>query len=171
MYIDTATYWGSEWSFPSNRPKPSPGRWQSPRDERYSGIHDLASTPGEAATPDVIENEQARQRLIAALALFRSHGYSQGENERGTISEASQQLSVALLNALPRHAALPKIAPDGDSGVVMVWEVNDTQLLLTVDEQGLHCVQNAGTPAAVYHDDLYYDGSALPEQLAHVLAF
>lgn len=164
MYIDTATFWGPEWVFSSSA---APRQWSPVRE---SSSHDLATTPGEPATPAVMDNERARQRIVTALNLFRSSAYAQHASYGANISEVSKELSIALLNSLPRHAALPKVSPDGESGVVMAWDHNDRHVLLTVDEQGLHCVENAGTPEATYYDSLYYDGSDLPEQVTQALA-
>jgi hypothetical protein len=171
MYIETATSWGPDWVFSASPSQGQHRRW-SPGSYRPSlDEHSLASLPGEPATAEVIENEQARARLIGALNLFRSYGFTMHSEQNSIISEVSKDRSVALLKALPRQAQLPKVAPDGERGVVMVWDKGNTKFLLTVDEQGLHCIENAGTPDAVYHDDLYYDGAALPPQVALALGF
>jgi hypothetical protein len=166
MYIDNSysTYFsGSAWAFPSS--EGAPKKWRAPQS---SGL-DLALVPGELATAEVIENEQNRKRLIDALNLFCLYGFSMHSENNAIISEASKDRSVALLNALPRRSPLPKVAPDGDRGVVMVWDRNGGQLLLTVDEQHLHCVVNAGTSGAIYYDDLDYDGVTLPQQVTQAI--
>lgn len=172
MYLDAATYWGPDWTFSTAQSEKDTSKGWKPAtpDESSSVEQDLAVAVGEPATIDVLENEYARQRLVEVLNLFRSQGFSMNADQSVAISEVSRCRSVAFLSALPRKTMLPRVAPDGEQGVVMIWDKNDRQLLLTLDEQSMHCVQNAGTLHAIYHDDLHYDGVNMPQQVVDALA-
>lgn len=58
------------------------------------------------------------------------------------------------MRALPRSKALLKLSPDGEGGLMMVWDDGGRTLLVTVDNALLHAVIGAATPAAEYIDDI-----------------
>ena len=68
-----------------------------------------------------------------------------------------------FIEALPRTALLPKIAPDGDNGLLLAWTLNSgDRTLVTIDGWRAHCVSHAGTDAAEYHDDIELYGTVPP---------
>ena len=69
-----------------------------------------------------------------------------------------------FFHLLPASRALPKISPDGEGGLMMIWECNGNPLLVTVDNRRLHAVTSATTPRAQYHDDVPFDDvSEIPQ--------
>jgi hypothetical protein len=124
-----------------------------------------AVVPGEAATPQALKHEEERQALVALLARLSVSGLSWTADRSATITAASRQTAQAILRALPAGKALPKISPDAEGGLMMVWNGPGDPFLLTVDNLRLHAVLAATTPRAVYLDDIPFWGQELTQQL------
>ncbi|MCM3563716.1 hypothetical protein [Hydrogenophaga intermedia] len=74
-----------------------------------------------------------------------------------------------FINALPRGRTLPKLAPDGEGGVVLAWEVpNRGRTLITIADWEAYAVSDAGTKQAQYFDDMPIDG-IIPDSLLSVI--
>lgn len=124
----------------------------------WASAQSVAVMPGEAATPDVLRHEEARQAIIALVYRFAAYGLSWiGGAEPAKITAITRQVSEAFLHALPAGKAFPKISPDGEGGLMMVWEHGGEQFLLTVDDLRLHGVKAAGTSRAEYMDDVPFE--------------
>jgi hypothetical protein len=137
--------------------------WQSPSPS-------LAVVPGEAATRDALRHEEAREALIALVHRFAAYGLSWTGGESAKITAATQQAAEAFLRALPAGKAFPKISPDGEGGLMMVWEGAGDPLLLTIDNLRLHAVVAAATPRANYIDDLPFDwAQVIPQWILDVI--
>jgi hypothetical protein len=129
-------------------------------------VQSLAVLPGEAATPDVLQHEKARQALIALVHRFAAYGLSWTAGEAATITPTTEQVSDAFLRGLPARKAFPRISPDGQGGLMMVWEGASDPFLLTVDDLRLHGVVAAGTPHAQYLDDIPFDAAQdIPQRI------
>jgi hypothetical protein len=82
----------------------------------------LAVVPGEAATREALDREETRQAMIALLRRFADFGLSWYGGELAKITATTEQVSEAFLRALPAGKAFPKVSPDGEGGLMMVWE-------------------------------------------------
>jgi hypothetical protein len=118
-----------------------------------------AVVPGEAATPDVLGHEEKRQAMIALVRRFAAFGLSWRAGEQAKITPTTQHVSEAFLRALPSGKVLPKISPDGEGGLMAIWEGSGKPLVLTIDDLRLHGVIAAGTPQAEYIDDMPLDSA------------
>ena len=137
--------------------------WQSPSPS-------LAVVPGEAATRDALRHEEAREALIALVHRFAAYGLSWTGGESAKITAATQQAAEAFLRVLPAGKAFPKISPDGEGGLMMVWEGAGDPLLLTIDNLRLHAVVAAATPRANYINDLPFDwAQVIPQPILDVI--
>ena len=134
------------------------GSWLPQFSLWQSAPQSVAVVPGEAATPDVLRHEETRAALIALVHRFAAYGLSWTAGEPAVITPSTQQAAEAFLSALPAGKALPKISPDSEGGVMMLWERPDAPFLLTIDNLRLHAVIAAATPRAKYIDDLAFDG-------------
>jgi hypothetical protein len=76
--------------------------------------------------------------------------------------------SVFVVRQLPHDRPLPKIAPDVDGGLLMVWEGRRT-VLATVEGDRIHIVVDPGTPNASHFDSVKLTGRALPPELLRAL--
>lgn len=110
---------------------------------------ELAELP--AAT---LEHERAREARIELLDDFAAYGLSWTAGASAKITFSTRNTAEAFLRALPRSKALPKLSPDGEGGLMMVWDDGGRTLLVTVDNALLHAVIGAATPAAEYIDDI-----------------
>jgi hypothetical protein len=81
------------------------------------------------------------------------------------ISHASLTLAEEVLEALPRAKRLPTVSPDGEGGLTLAWSVpGKGRTLVTIAEDALCVVGNAGTQQAAYLPDIAFIG-ALPDEL------
>jgi hypothetical protein len=70
------------------------------------------------------------------------------------------------LRALPAVKAFPRIAPDGEGGLLMVWESAGQPFLLTISDLHLHGVKAPHTPDAEYIDDVPFDpAQVIPDEI------
>lgn len=107
-----------------------------------------SALPEAVITDEISENEQQRRTLSSILARFAA--------ER-QITRTSMHAAEAFIEALPRVKKLPKVAPDGEGGVLMAWERRQGRTLVTVADWMLYVVAKAGTPWAFYLDDMTFD--------------
>lgn len=112
---------------------------------------------GEAATPDALKHEQERQALLALIRRFAYHGLSWTAGQCATVTRATKATALAFLSSLPAGKAFPKVSPDGEGELIMIWENQDASVLLTIDNLHLHAVIAATTPQAEYLDDIPFD--------------
>jgi len=97
------------------------------------------------------------QQMIALLQRFARFGFSWRAGEPAKITPTTHQVSEAFLRALPAAKAFPKIAPDGEGGLLMIWERSGKRFLLTINDLRLHGVIAVGAPDAEYIDGMPLD--------------
>lgn len=115
-----------------------------------------------------INNERRTKQQI----LFGIIAKSLGPNSiflPKKIDTMTTVFSILVIQQLPDNLPLPKIAPDVDGGLLMVWEGQRT-VLATVEGSKLHVVVDPGTLGATHFDSLMLTGRALPPELLNVLA-
>lgn len=106
-----------------------------------------------------------RVALIDLVHRFARQGLAWGEDDRGRISATTEATAERFLAAMPVRKALPRISPDGEGGLMMVWELSADPLLVTIDECLLQVVVAAATASATYLNDLPFDGTDIPENV------
>ncbi|MEX3954165.1 hypothetical protein AB4Y40_41665 [Paraburkholderia sp. EG287B] len=118
------------------------------------------------AVSDVsIERSRERDRLISLIGQMNSDGYSCTCDRSSKISNESAAAARALFEILLPSHEVPKVAPDGEGGLIAVWDDPGNSTVLVVDNWTLHLVVNATTPEARYFDDVHFDGERLPDAL------
>ncbi len=130
-----------------------------------SGSASVAVLPGEAATPEAISSEHERKALIELVRHFAVHGLSWTAGDCAKISLATEATAIRFLDALPAAKAPPKISPDGEGGLMLVWEAPGGPLLVTVDDLRLHTVISATTPNAEYLSDSAFNSPEIPRRI------
>ncbi len=141
-----------------NRPSSSWRFWRS-------ASPSVAVMPGELATDDVFNHQRERDELIGLASRFAIDGLSWEAGQSVGISAATEHAARQFLNVLPSGKALPKISPDGEEGLLMVWERNGDPLLITVDDLRLHAVVGATTPHAEYFANIPFDEPEIPQHI------
>ena len=118
--------------------------------------------PGEAATTDTIGRERARDALVDIVQKFAVYGLSWSAEGAVKISSETANAAAAFFHALPARAALPRISPDGEGGLLMAWETRGDLVVAVLAGWRIHLVAAATTPRARYLDDLLFDGEQIP---------
>ena len=146
------------------------GIWTSWTSElfNYQGITasvvDAAVYPGRAVDDKTLTKERERAALGRLIERFRVEGFSWSGSD-GTINDATSEAARALLNALPVEVKLPRIAPDGEGNLLMLWQGAANACLIVVSGWKLHLVENPTTPQAKYLDDVAFDGEIVPTEI------
>lgn len=121
--------------------------------------------PGELATVEALQHKRDRDALIKLVSQLSAYGLSWAIGEGVPISPSTELTAQQFLNALPSSKALPKIAPDGEEGLMMVWERGGDPLLVTVEDLRLHAVIGATTQHAEYWPNIQFDRPEIPQTL------
>ncbi len=103
-----------------------------------------------------------RMALVDLVHRFARQSLDWAEGESEIISPTTEATAERFLAALPMRKALPRISPDGEGGLMMVWESSADYLLVTIDECLLQVVVAAATPRATYLNDLAFDEADIP---------
>jgi hypothetical protein len=123
-------------------------------------------SPGhDSYSPNVVEIDRNKRNLnrILERCLTDNSPFSTHKFTAKTILYAQ-----TLIKSLPENATLPKLASDGEGGLVMIWKGNSV-LLVTVDEEYIHIVPNAGTRHATFLAPMALDGDSLPRELSEAI--
>ena len=78
------------------------------------------------------------------------------------ITAETSKAAFSFLNQLPPEIELPKISPDGEGSLVMLWENDNSRVLLTIEDWRIHMVKGATSPQAEYYDNLPF-AEEIPE--------
>lgn len=130
----------------------------------------IAVLSKDTAIDEAVRDARERQALLDLVHCFAQYGLSWTGGRGEKISRATETTAQRFLEALPPGRALPKIAPDGERGLMMVWESRSGHLLVTIDENRLHAVLDAATPHAKYFSDLAFDGANVSEAILAKIA-
>ena len=117
---------------------------------------DSGAFPGELLTEAVADNVDDRR------VLWRIFGkLAKGER----ITRRTLVSLQGFLEALPRAKRLPTVSPDGEGGLTLAWPVpGQGRTLVTVADDRLYTVGNAGRLQATYLPDVDFTGT-LPDEL------
>lgn len=156
-YSGTLSGWGPvpEW----NSGEPAPAR---PTYRRNAQVFDVGALPGETLSAAVLENRQQRRALMSVVLRYE---------RLAAISAATFDSIRLFLDALPRSAPLPKVAPDGEGGLLLAWTLGDGhRTLVTVDDGSLHAVTKAGTAESEYFNNIVFEGDIPGDLLQSIQA-
>ena len=113
----------------------------------------IASKLAKSAVPN---QEQRRNALIEILASGKL-----GRLGIDPLNQVSVDRSICFIRELPAKYALPKVSPDGEGDIFLVWEAPQP-VLLTVEGNLIHAVINPGANDSLHLDDLEYIGGEIP---------
>lgn len=110
------------------------------------------------------------KKLIQLLAIFYYQSNVEHQTDFERITDDTVVNSKCFLDILVKESIpLPKIAPDGDGGIIFAWENSKKSMLVALQDNLISFVNNAGTPKAVYKDDLLFDSNTIPKDLMEAL--
>lgn len=120
---------------------------------------------GQSPTVHDLSTERVRRRLIK---LINSEYCAKNPADGSPIDPASIKAAAAFVTALPANAALPKVGPDSDGDLMMVWE-DGKGLLVAFERWRLHVVASPASGSSLHYSDLRFDGENVPgEILEHI---
>jgi hypothetical protein len=90
------------------------------------------------------------------------HPINWSDSEAVPIDSLSAETAIAFILRLPPDRAFPKIAPDGEGGLMLVWDSSERKTLVTIDRVVLLLVSEAGRPNSHHFRPLRFDGDAIP---------
>jgi hypothetical protein len=134
----------------------------------YAEGTDTTVYPGEYVTDELLGRKRAKEsliRLIEQIAVPFSDAWTADQPDR--ISGDTARAAIIFLRQLPLSVALPRISPDGEGSLAMLWE-NADPLLVTIDNWRVHMVEAATTGRAKYLDDVPF-AAEIPENILRAI--
>lgn len=119
-------------------------------------------------SPSPLTSERRKEQQILVGIIAKSLGPN-SIFVPNKIDILTAVFSKLVIQQLPVKVPLPRIAPDADGGLLMVWERHRT-VLATIEGDKIHVVADPGTMNAVHFDGLKLTGRTLPQELLDVLA-
>lgn len=130
---------------------------------------DVSVLPGKVATEDAIAEEKLRASIVELINHFFTEGHSRQAGRVSKISPDTRNSAIALFSSLPPGLVPPKLSPDGDGGLMMVWESDAASALAVLDGWTIHVVKSPATAQAEYFDDIPYDRESIPPYLLQAI--
>lgn len=139
-------------------------------DIAFKGYADASVVPGVPATLHVLEEHKAHARLVKLVQALCADAALFGEQQSAKHVSDTCAAGVSLLKSVPLGRSLPKVSLSGEGTLLFLW-LDSPKLVVTIDGWCAHFVVDAGSPNAVYHDDVaWVDGEIPAELLASILA-
>lgn len=132
-------------------------------------VNDSVPMPGEVVSEAAIERKKRMATAVSLLGDFALNGYSWNGEDLFKITPATAVAAEALLARLEPNFGLPKIAPNSEGNLVMLWNKAVDPVLVVVDDWKLHLVKSATTPRATYRDNIPFDGEDVPKEVVSAL--
>lgn len=126
---------------------------------------DASVLPGTLATEAVFAESKQRDELTKLVHVLHVQGYSNQAGRSLKISTSTMKSALSLISSLPYGTRLPKMSPDGEGGLIFVWDDPNRTLLVVLDDSMIHLVSQPGTQHAQYQEDIYFDQERLPPEL------
>ena len=106
--------------------------------------------------------ERTRQALVGAIEHMVTSPITWREEEPAPIDSLSAETAIAFIQQLPSDRAFPKLAPDGEGGIMLVWREQSPRALITADKGKLLLIANPGQPDSHHFRPLNFDGETIP---------
>lgn len=85
------------------------------------------------------------------------------------VSNEAAATAIRFLRVLPSNRELPKVAPDGDGDVILIWEPPHGNCIVTVQDNCLHVVDQPGSKHVKHIDAEPFRSARIPISVLHVL--
>jgi len=142
------------------------------RREKIDFDEDCLPTPDYAepiTSVSELNYERERRDLIKLVNFLSEKGLEIDTDLVVKASSSSAEAASALLKQLPSKYVLPRISPDDDGGIAMIWEKDEQATILTIDGWKLHIVENPATPHSRHLPVTTFDGETVPQALEDTL--
>lgn len=116
---------------------------------------------------DLLKLKKDKQQLMSLINSLSVENTPWSNDQPEKITTDTFRAVVSFLKLLPYNVAIPKISPDGEGSLVMLWE-GTSPTLLTIDGWKFHLVLGAITPTAEYKDNVPF-GEEIPEEILRSL--
>lgn len=121
------------------------------------------------SSSESLEYEDRKARLLAIIDAMTKEAPS-WDGEPASVSEESAATAKRFLKALSPNRELPKVAPDGEGDVLLVWEPPYGNCIVTVQGDNLHMVDQPGSLHAVHIDaQSFLPGYRIPVSILHAI--
>jgi hypothetical protein len=124
---------------------------------------EIVGNPGAPLTPETMRRQADAAALIHLIGQLVQDGISWSADDAVTISTGTAESALMFFQHLPTTSLLPKISPDGEGGLMAVWEKNGGTTLVIIDNFNIHLATGATTPDAKYFPELVFDGEQIPD--------
>lgn len=124
---------------------------------------ETVGNPGAALTSETIRRQADAAVLCHLIARLVQEGISWSAEDAVKISMGTAESALMFFQHLPASATLPKISPDGEGGLMAVWEKDGRSTLVIIDNFNIHLATGATTPDAQYFPELVFDGEQIPD--------
>jgi hypothetical protein len=137
----------------------SVGRAQDLSSWGAQGFPITASSAAFSYDPSI---ERARSELLAAIRYLAKTPITWSEREPAPIDRLSAETALAFIRCMPADRAFPKLAPDGEGGIMFVWDSQERKAMITVDRAFLLLVIHPGESDSYHFRPLRFDGETIP---------
>jgi hypothetical protein len=141
-------------------------QWASLRSEFDAQVV-IADHPGQAITDQFLGFLDLRREMKSLILMFARDGFSMTGRDGVRISDETAKAARALITLFPTTARLPKILPDSDGALAMVWGSETAPLLALIDGWRIHVAVRATMPDAEYYTGVPFTGFEIPSELAN----
>lgn len=128
-------------------------------------VIEVASKPRERAR----DRKEALRELIGRMAEC-GFSFSYRPDEAEPLNEEAALVAKRFLELLPPDRELPKIAPDGDGGLMMAWEGDPREtVVIGVFGKFLYAVVAPGTQESLHVAEERFDHDTIPSTILDVV--
>jgi hypothetical protein len=124
---------------------------------------EIVGNPGAALTPETMRRQADAAALIHLIGYLAQDGISWSADDAVKISTGTAKSALMFFQHLPTTSVLPKISPDGEGGLMAVWEKDGGPTLVIIDNFNIHLATGATTPEAQYFPEFVFDGEQIPD--------
>lgn len=139
--------------------------------------------------PNVVSGFR-RIKKNQGLSVFATNHYSEFEQNRRSLSQLISHLNsnpifidevtsrvsarniddaLRFVSYLPANKILPKVAPDGEGGVVFAWEGLESDTLVVIEKGFISAVIRATRPDAEYFHNIPFDCDQIPSEILQAI--
>jgi hypothetical protein len=106
--------------------------------------------------------ERERAAILSVIKRLAKQSINWSQSEAAPIDGISAETALAFIHQLPVDRGFPKIAPDGEGGIALVWDRPGERVLITCDRATLALVQDPGGPNSYHFSPIRFDGETIP---------
>jgi hypothetical protein len=106
--------------------------------------------------------ERQRAEIVALIGHLVRNPISWSERDSVPIDRVSAETALSFIRRLPSDRAFPKVAPDGDGSIALLWDGGPHRALIAIDLTMLLLVRDPGGPNSFHFSPIRFDGETIP---------